>query len=209
MCIRDRTSEIGLLKITGESSVGANLRRIEAVTSFDAYEYTVREETELAGAARALRVGRLEVAERAALVAKRLKEAEAGAGRQRDAVSGDEVSRMLGEVVDAGGYRLLVTRAPQARPQALRGMWDELRTRGVEAAVLVTSDIESAKPIFIAAGSDEAVAAGFDGGAVVRAMAPLLGGRGGGKPAMAQGGGEDASGIDDALRTARVTLGLE
>jgi alanyl-tRNA synthetase len=201
------TGEIGFLKITGESSVGANLRRIEAMTSFDAYEYTLREEAELLGAAEALRVGRLEVAERAAQTAKRLKEAEAGAGRQSDTVSEAEIERMLGEVVDAG-YRLLVTHAPKARPQALRGLWDALRTRGVDAAVLVTSDIESDKPIFIAAGGDVAVAAGFDGGAIVRAMAPLLGGRGGGKPAMAQGGGEDAAGIDEALQTARATLGL-
>jgi hypothetical protein len=56
------------------------------------------------------------VAERVAQTAKRLKEAEAGAGRQNDAVSEAEIERMLGEVVDAG-YRLLVTHAPKARPQ--------------------------------------------------------------------------------------------
>jgi len=72
----------------------------------------------------------------------------------------------------------------------------------------VVADVETGKPIFIAAGSDKAVAAGFDAGAVVREIAPVLGGRGGGKPAMAQGGGEDASRVDEALAAARALLGI-
>jgi alanyl-tRNA synthetase len=74
--------------------------------------------------------------------------------------------------------------------------------------VLISADPESGKPLFIAAGSDAAVASGFDAGAVVRAIAPVLGGRGGGKPTMAQGGGENAATIDEALGVARRTLGI-
>jgi len=101
-----------------------------------------------------------------------------------------------------------VTRPPDLRPTGLRHLWDVIRSRGVDAVVFVGVDVESGKPIFVAAGSEAAVAAGFDAGAVVRAIAPLLGGRGGGKPAMAQGGGEDASGVDGALALARETLGV-
>ena len=202
-----RTSEIGLLKITGESSVGANLRRIEAVTSFDAYEYVMTDEKELLEAAAAFKVPRLDVSERAAQVVKRLKEIEAGTMRFKDVVADDELNRMIGDVVDVG-YKLIVTKAPSVRPQGLRTLWDVVRARGIDAVVLLCADVETGKPIFVAAGSDAAVAAGFDAGAVVRAMAPVLGGRGGGKPAMAQGGGEDASGIDKALATAREILGV-
>ena len=74
--------------------------------------------------------------------------------------------------------------------------------------MLVVADVETGKPIFIAAGSDKAVAAGFDAGAVVREIAPIVGGRGGGKPGMAQGGGEDASRVDEALAAARTFLGI-
>jgi alanyl-tRNA synthetase len=202
-----RTSEINLLKITGESSVGANLRRIEAVTSFDAFDFVMRDEAELLRAADALRIPRLEVAERAVAVAKRLKELEGSAEKARDVVAEDEIGRMVGEAVDVG-YKLLIARAPAGRPQGLRGLWDLLRTRGVDAAVLVTTDVETGKPIFVAAGSDAAVASGFDAGAVVRTIAPLLGGRGGGKPAMAQGGGEEAAGVDESLGAARSMLGI-
>ena len=202
-----RTTEIGLLKIVSESSVGANLRRIEAVTSFDAYDFVLLEEKELTDAAIAMHVSRFDVSERSEHTARRLKELEAGAERAKDEVADDEIERMLSETVDVNGYRLLVTRTPAARPQGMRGVWDVMRSRGVDAAVLVTTDAETGKPIFVAAGTDGAVASGFDAGATVRAIAPVLGGRGGGKPAMAQGGGEDASGIDEALRIARETLG--
>ena len=202
-----RTSEIGFLKITAESSVGANLRRIEAVTSFDAYDWVMREEGELLEAATAFRVPRFDVSERAAATVKALREAEAGVGRGVNAVADDEMNRLLAEAVDAG-YRLVVGSGPDLGPAGLRHAWDVLRARGVDALVLVSVDADSGKPIMIAAGTDEAVGAGFDAGAVVRAMAGVLGGRGGGKPNMAQGGGENAEAIEEALATARRTLGL-
>jgi alanyl-tRNA synthetase len=74
--------------------------------------------------------------------------------------------------------------------------------------VLVGVDAESGRPIFLAAGSDAAVAAGFNAGATVLEIAGIVGGRGGGKPSMAQGGGEDASRIDEALAAARRVLGV-
>jgi len=202
-----RTSEIGFLKITAESSVGANLRRIEAVTSFDAYDWVMREEGELLEAATAFRVPRFDVSERAAATVKALREAEAGVGRVVNAVADDEMNRLLAEAVDAG-YRLVVGSGPDLGPAGLRHAWDILRARGVDALVLVSVDADSGKPIMIAAGTDEAVGAGFDAGAVVRAMAGVPGGRGGGKPNMAQGGGENAEAIEEALATARRTLGL-
>jgi alanyl-tRNA synthetase len=202
-----RTSEIGLLKIVSEGSVGANLRRIEAVTSFDAYDYVMREESELLEAAAVFKVPRFDVSERAAATVKKLKELEAGTGRVVSAVADDEINRMLADTVDVG-YKLIVSGGRDLRPNGLRITWDILRARGTDALVLVATDVETGKPIFLSAGTDAAVAAGFDAGAVVRAIAPALGGRGGGKPAMAQGGGEDAAGIDDALRIARETLGV-
>ena len=201
-----RTSEIGFLKVTGESSVGANLRRIEAVTSFDAYELVLGEEGDLAKAAAAFKVPAREVAERAAQSVKRLKELEAGTARGAGALAAEEIDRLATGATDAG-YRLVVGRAPSVQPGALRSVWDALRTKGVGAAVLVTSDPETGKPIFLAAGDEAAVAAGFDAGRVVREIAPILGGRGGGKAAMAQGGGENAEGIDEALAAARGILG--
>jgi len=202
------TSEIGFVKIVSESSVGANLRRIEAVTSFDAYELVRTEESELAEAAAVLKVPTRDVAERTAALVKRAKELESGAERLRDAVADDAINKILSASFDAPGYRTVVAELPTpVRPGGLRGIWDILRGRGVEAVLVIGLDVDTKKPIFMAAGTDDAVSKGFHAGNLVRTTAEMLGGRGGGKPQMAQGGGEDASRIGEALASAKASLG--
>ena len=201
-----RTTEIGLLKIVSESSVGANLRRIEAVTSYDAYDLFRSSDDTLVAAASALKVAPRDVAEKAVALTRRVKELESGV-RKSPLVAEDLLGALVAGAHDVG-YRLVVARVEGLTAGALRSTWDTLKTRGIDAAVLVGADAESGKAIYLAAGTDTAVAAGFDAGATVRAVAPAVAGRGGGKPAMAQGGGEDAGGIDAALGIARETLGV-
>ncbi len=201
-----RTSEIGFVKIVSESSVGANLRRIEAVTSFDAYELVRSQESQLAEAAGILRVTARDVAAKVASLVARVKELETGASRPGEVVADGTIDALLAGVVEHNGYRLLVAEVVDVRAAGLRTLWDALRSRGADAVVLVGTDPDTAKPIFLAAGNDTALAGGFDAGGVVRVIAPILGGRGGGKPAMAQGGGEDSSRISDALSAARAAL---
>ncbi len=202
-----RTSEIGLLTILSESSVGANLRRIEAATSFDALEYVRTEEAELAEAAAALKVSRFDVSERVVALTRRVKDLESAQARAKVAVSETGLSALEQNVVDVG-YPLLVARVPPGEAADLRHAWDVMRTHmHGGAVVLATTSSESGAPLLLAAATPDAVAAGFDAGAVIRAIAPAVKGGGGGKPEMAQAGGKDAAGIEDALRLARETLG--
>jgi alanyl-tRNA synthetase len=204
-----RSSEIGLVKILSEGSVGANLRRIEAVTSFDALEYVEREESEIAETAEVLKVQRFDISERVTTLVGHIKELEASIERTTERLSESGIGEMLDYVVDIG-YPLLVLAIPPTRAKGLRAISDIVRARmNGGAVVLATVDPESDKPLLIAAGSDEAVAAGFDAGALIRAMAPKVGGGGGGKPAMAQAGGSDPAGVDDALAVARELLGVD
>ncbi len=202
-----RTCEIGFLKIASESSVGANLRRIEAVTSFDAYDYIRVEEAELAETAAVFKVPTRDVSERAAQTVKRLKEIEAGAVRVKEAMAAGDIGQLLDRAVDIG-YKAIVSGSDPMLPTGMRSLWDVLRTRGANAIVLVVADADSGKPIVLAAGDDLAVAGGFNAGVLVKQMSEVLGGRGGGKPSMAQGGGENVGAIDEALRVARDTLGI-
>lgn len=202
-----RTCEIGFLKIVTEGSVGANLRRIEAVTSFDAYDYIRVEEAELSEAAAIFKVPTRDVSEKAAQTVKRLKEIEAGVSRGKDMLAAGDVGQLIEQAVDIG-YKVVVASADPMLPAGLRSLWDILRTRGANAIVFVVADADSGKPIMLAAGDDVAVAAGFNAGELVKLMAEVLGGRGGGKPGMAQGGGEDASRVDAALAAARGALGI-
>lgn len=203
-----RTSEIGLLKIVSEGSVGANVRRIEAVTSFDALAYVRRLDAELEEAAAALRVGRFEVAERAGALAKRVKELETALERARTQASAFDARSLAASAVDVG-YPVVVARVPDASAADMRRMWDVLREKlGASGAVVLASqDPASGRPLLLAAGGPGAVAAGFDAGSLVRAITPLIKGGGGGRPEMAQAGGKDASGIEAALAEARAILG--
>ncbi len=204
-----RTTEIGLFKVMSEGSVGASLRRIEGFTSFDALEYVTSQQKELAEAAAALKVRWPEVSEKARALVSRVKELEAGAALTGEAVSDGRIEEYLSLRSDVG-YPLVVTRVDGADANGLRSISDKMRSRmGGGAVVLATTSPGSNAPLLLAAGSADAVAAGFDAGAVIKGIAPAIGGGGGGKPEMAQAGGKDASGIEEALRLASEMLGVD
>ncbi|HET6498724.1 MAG TPA: DHHA1 domain-containing protein, partial [Coriobacteriia bacterium] len=201
------TTEIGLLRIVSEGSVGASLRRVEAVTSFDALAHVEREEDELMQAAALLRAQRFDVSERVGALVRRVKDLEAAAQRSSAALAEDGLTDVLAGASDVG-YPLVVARLPDMDAKQLRTVADELRARlRGGAVVLATVGPDGGLPLLLAAGSDAAVAAGFDAGAVIRTIAPRIEGGGGGKPQMAQAGGKDAAGIDGALAEARSMLG--
>ena len=203
-----RTSEIGLLKIESEQSVGSNTRRIEAVTSFDALAYMNRIEGELRQTADELKVGLFDVSERALAMSESIKAAEQRAKQaKRHAINAnvDELIKGLFESKD--GYPVLVARVEGVDSKSIRGLWDVIKGRMQRPGACVLLGVtEKNTPLLLAAGTDEAVAAGFDAGAVIRAIAPAVKGGGGGKPAMAQAGGKDVSGLDEAARLAREML---
>lgn len=203
-CHVNNTAEIGFLKITNESSVGANLRRIEAVTSFGALQYVNHIEDELKETAAELKVPLFDVSERTASNLKAYKELQQAAKRGKDAISDDGVNSLLEQAVQApNGYPIIIAKAPAIEAGGQRHMWDVLRSRMSEPGAVVLAGENDGKALLIAAGTDEAVAKGFDAGAIIKAMGPAIGGGGGGKPNMAQAGGKNADGIDDALEIAR------
>ncbi len=201
------TSEIGLVKITTETSVGANLRRIEAVTSFDALAYLNRMEAELKEAAEALRVPLFDVSERSAANVKTLKELQTKLKRGRETVADDGITKLIETAADAkAGYPVIIGRVGEADAGQMRNAWDVLRARLGKPGAAVLAGDKDGKPILLAAGTPEAIDAGFDAGAIIKAISGNIKGGGGGKPAMAQAGGKDASGIDAALDAAREML---
>ncbi|MEF9842025.1 MAG: alanine--tRNA ligase [Raoultibacter sp.] len=200
------TTEIGFVKITSEASVGANLRRIEAVSSFDALAHMNKIEGELKETAEELRVPMFDVSERTAANLRTLKEVnEKRKVNKRRLIEG-EMDSYLHDVLDVG-YPLLVALIPGVDGGGLRHSWDIVRSHmDAPGACILASEYEGA-PLLLAAGTDEAVAAGFDAGAVIRSISPHIKGGGGGKPSMAQAGGKDASGLEAALAAARTMFG--
>ena len=127
-------------------------------------------------------------------------------------IAEDGVTKLVSAAMETkAGYPVIIASLPSAGEAAMeaggmRHAWDVLRARlGRPGAVVLAAEKEG-KPIVLAAGTPEAVAAGFDANALIKAMAPHIKGGGGGKPAMAQAGGKDASGIDAALDAVRALL---
>ncbi|WP_165055701.1 MULTISPECIES: alanine--tRNA ligase [unclassified Adlercreutzia] len=206
-CHVGNTAEIGLVKVMSESSVGANLRRIEAVTSFGALEYVNKVESELKETAAELRVPLFDVSERTAANVKALKEIHQKAKRGKSMVSDDGITKLVdAAVTSAAGYPVIIARTEVREGGMMRALWDVVRARMSAPGALVIAGEKDGKPVLMAAGTDEAVAAGFDAGKLIKAMGPAVKGGGGGKPTMAQAGGKDASGIDEALEIARKAL---
>ena len=204
-CHVANTAEIGFVKIVSESSVGANLRRIEAVTSFDALAYMNKVEEELKETAAELRVPLFDVSERTAANIATIKDFEAKRKANKKMAAEGSIAEHLENMVNVG-YPLIVARIDGLDAGGLRNAWDILRGRMPEPGACVIGTINNGKPVLMAAATDEAVAAGFNAGNVIKAIAGNIKGGGGGKPTMAQAGGKDAAGIDAALDAARELL---
>ena len=198
------TAEIGLFKIVSESSTGSNIRRIEAVTSTGAIEWLEGRAQIALDASAALKCRLEEVPARIANLQSELREANQKLKAALTGGSSDAISSAIENAVDCGSYKLVIAQLDGLEAADLRNVWDTVRQKGGSAVACVIATVTSkGQPALLAAATDEAVAAGFKSGDVIKRIAPMVGGGGGGRPQMAQAGGKDASGIPAALEAAR------
>ncbi|MDO4183034.1 MAG: alanine--tRNA ligase [Coriobacteriia bacterium] len=206
-CHVSNTSEIGVIKVVSEGSVSGGVRRIEAVTSYGVLEYLNSLEHELKAAAEVMHAPLMGVAERCAANLKTIKDLQKAAKEGRGAVASDNVSKLVSAAeTAAAGYPVIIGKLGAAGSGDMRQAWDVLRARMSAPGAVVLAGESDGKPLLLAAGTEEAVAAGFNAGAIIKAIAPKVQGGGGGKPAMAQAGGKNLAGIEDALAEARSLL---
>jgi alanyl-tRNA synthetase len=201
------TGQIGQLIITGESSIGAGLRRIEAVTGEAATELVADRLDALRATAQLLGEREEQVPQRVEALLGRLREAEKAAKAPRSAASRLDAAAALHAAQQAGSTRVVVQSFADADPTALRDLVDDLRGMTGRFVAVVGGAIDG-KPSLLVAASRDLAAEGFDSGAIVREAAPIIGGGGGGRPDLAQAGGHDPSKLDEALREA-ARLALE
>jgi alanyl-tRNA synthetase len=205
------TSQIGTFKITSSQSVGANARRIEAVTSAKAIEHYRRLEQSWEALAAELGVKpdrlpgavdklRAELAETQA----RLKAAERGGGQAK-------LEGLLAGRVPIGDVSLVAGSPEIDESNELLELADQVHARHPEAIVVLASSLDGKAALVVSAG-DAAVGRGVHAGEVLKAMLPAVDGKGGGKPTLARGGGANVAGIPAALDAgaarARGLLGL-
>ena len=145
------------------------------------------------------------MSERTAANLKTMKELADKRKHNKQAATDGEVLAVLENVLDAG-YPLVVANMGTVDAGGLRNAWDIIRARMAAPGAVVLAADNDGTPILLAAGTPEAVDAGFDAGAVIKAISPAIKGGGGGKAAMAQAGGKDVAGLDEALDRARALL---
>ncbi len=192
---------IGPITVTSESSIGSNTRRIEAVTGTSALDRIVAREGLLAEAAVLLRTEPEHVPEAIDRLLERQRAAERSLEQSRSRELQSEASSLAGQAVDG----VVVARRDGLEPDALRDLAQTTRTTaGLRAVVLGGSPDGTKASLAVSAGrsGSDAVHAGN----LVKQVAPVLGGGGGGSPEMAVAGGKDPSGIDRALDEARRVL---
>ena len=195
-----RTGQLGVVKLLSESSIGAGVRRVEALVGADAYKFLAREHilvnqlTELIKGSKSE-----ELPERITDLINKLKDAEKELAQVRSQQALAQVSGLLATAKNVGDYKFLAAQIGDGiSVEDLRTMALDIKNRLGESVVALAS-ISSGKPIVVVATSDLARAKGVKAGALVKAASSVLGGGGGGKDDFAQGGGVNISEIPNAL----------
>jgi len=195
------SSEIGLVSVVGESSVGASNRRIEALVGQDAFRELAAERTVVSQLTAALKTPRDQLSARIEELQASLKAAEKRISQFEAKEREGRVPALAEAAQQVGSYRVAASTLGEV------GSADDVRTLalsvrerlGADAAVVAFGGVVSGRPIVVIATNEAARAAGAKAGALVRVAAGVLGGGGGGKDDVAQGGGTDASALDAAL----------
>jgi alanyl-tRNA synthetase len=205
-----RSGQLGLVKILGEASIGAGVRRVEALVGVDAYQFLAREHLLVAQLTEALKVPREELPERVAALTARLREAEKDLERVRSAQVLEAAASLAANATDVYGVAVVAHRVPDGTAaDDLRRLVLDVRGRipADRPAVVAGITIAGDRPVVVVAVNDRGREWGVKAGELVRAAASVLGGGGGGKDDVAQGGGTDASKVDEALARVQHEVG--
>jgi len=195
------SGEIGLFKIVSESGIAAGVRRIEAVTGTGALRYLQGLESERREIVELIKGEGNDPVERIRRLLSRqkelLREIETLQGKLNAARSAD----ILSSVQEVNGVKLLAARVEAADPRGLREMSDTLKNRLGSGIVVLGAVIDGGAHLLVSVTPD--LTGRYKAGELIRHLAPLIGGRGGGKPELAQAGGGDTAGIGKALDAVR------
>ena len=200
-----RTGDIGVFTILQETSIAAGVRRIEALCGRRAVEHLKSQQEVLARAAALLKAAPADVADRLEKLLVQQRQLE----KEIEALKTSQASRRSADLLETaeeiGGVKVLVARVEAEDPKALREMCDRFRER-FEQGVLVLG-AASGEKAFLLAGVTPALTAKVHAGELIKGIVKEIGGSGGGRPDMAQAGGNRPEKLDDALDLARKLIG--
>ena len=194
----DETGDIGLFLITYEGSIAAGVRRIEAVTGWQAYELARERMNILDETNHFLGTSQAETLPKVKSLTDALSSAEKEIEKLRTKLVAGAFDEQLDNTEEIEGVPVLRVVLPNADMEALREMADKFRQKNPSGVALLASDLDG-KPVLLAAVTDDLVKRGLHAGNLVKQVAQVVGGGGGGRPTLAQAGGKDASKLTEAL----------
>ncbi|MCR5784910.1 MAG: alanine--tRNA ligase [Eubacterium sp.] len=195
------TSDINAFKIVSENGVAAGVRRIEALTGDNVLEYYKNIEKELDDAAKAAKTTPSNLAEKIAAMQAEIKALNAENESLKSKAAKDALGDVMDKVKEIGGIKLLATAVEGVDMNGLRDLGDQLKEKIGEGVIFLASNADG-KVNLVTMATDGAIKAGAHAGNLIKEAASLVGGGGGGRPNMAQAGGKNPAGINDALAKA-------
>ena len=197
----NQLGDIGLFRIVSEGGVAAGVRRIEAVTGYDAYQFDKQTEDSLSEIAQMTKTNNTSVVEKVAQLIKQQKELEKQIATFQKQLASNQGDDLISQVSEVNGVKLLATAVEGISAKDLRDVADKLKDK-LGSAVIVLAVVNGDK-VALVAGVTKDLTDQYQAGKILNHVAQQVGGKGGGRPDMAQGGGTDPSGLDSALASVK------
>ncbi|MTI66453.1 MAG: alanine--tRNA ligase [Firmicutes bacterium] len=192
------SNNIGLFKIISESGIASGVRRIEAVTGRKAYENMKDMENEMEDISKILKTNKSNIVERIKQIDKEYKNLEKEIDKLKSKLATSKLDDILNDIKEVNDIKVITKRIDGMDIGSLRELGDKIRNK-VDSVVIVLATVKGEKVNFIAQASKDLVKKGIHSGNIIREVAKVTGGGGGGRPDMAQAGGKDSTKVDKAL----------
>ncbi len=199
------TGDIARIKILSEAGVASGVRRIEALTSLNVFAYFDDLEKKAKEAAALLKTNVDGLGDRIKALEKELKEVRSENDALKSAAAKESLGNVEDQITEVCGVKFLATKMTGVGGNELRDLGDSLKDKMGEGVIVLASEADG-KVVLLAMATDEAQKKGAHAGNLIKAIAKTVGGGGGGRPNMAQAGGKNPAGIDDALAQAKDVL---
>lgn len=196
------TSTISAFKIVSETGIAAGVRRIEALTAEGVFAHFAQVEEELLKAAKTAKAEPSNLTKKIETMQEELKALMSENQKLKDKLAKDALGDVMDQIIEVNGIKVLASKVLDVDMNGLRTLGDQLKDKLGEGVVVLASAVDG-KVSLLAMATKEAMDKGAHAGNLIKAIAGLVGGGGGGRPNMAQAGGKNPEGIDDAIHAVK------
>lgn len=202
----EHTGVITAFKILSESGIASGVRRIEAMTSQNVFDYYKKTEEELLKAAKLVKTEPSQLLKKLETMLEEMKSLQSENEKLKAKLANQALGDVINQVVEVKGVKLLVAKVSDVDMNGLRNLGDQLKTKIGEGVVILASAQGTDKVNLIAMATEDAMKHGAHAGNLIKKLASFVGGGGGGRPNMAQAGGKNPNGIEAMLAAAKQVL---